>query len=176
MLTELSKNEKIILEFLRKRESSTNKGLAKSLGLDENSINQSLNLLRTGGYVLFKQEFHVSAGELIMAKITARGLNAAEDLLKARSVPKSIPINAALATDQPIAISVMENDLERYLAQIESREGLGEYEREMLKSTITDLEKALKLKELRRVESISKFIGKVAPWLDPKPDSNLLVK
>ena len=62
--------ERRVLEFLKSRETSSNTGIAKELAIEEKKVNEILHALRQGYFVLFKQDFHLTRGELMVVKIT----------------------------------------------------------------------------------------------------------
>src|SRR5271169_5359036 len=79
-MSDSEKNERRVLEFLKKKQEATNTALTKELSLSEKDVNEILHVLRQSGYVQFIQDFHLLRGELIMARITNRGLMFVESL------------------------------------------------------------------------------------------------
>ncbi len=71
--------ERRVLEFLKSRETSSNTGIAKELAMEEKKVNEILHVLRQGYFVLFKQDFHLTRGELMVVKITNRGITALQE-------------------------------------------------------------------------------------------------
>ena len=71
--------ERRVLEFLKSRETSSNTGISKELSMEEKKVNEILHVLRQGGFVLFKQNFHLTRGELMVVKITNRAMTALQE-------------------------------------------------------------------------------------------------
>jgi len=82
--------ERRILEFLEKKQTATNTLLSKEFSIDEKQVNRILNDMRMNGLILFQQELHLTRGELIMAKISAKGAN----MLLAMKTEKTKPASA----------------------------------------------------------------------------------
>src|SRR5579872_5975649 len=81
--------ERRILEILEKKQTATNTLLAKEFSLDEKQINKILNGMRENGLLLFQQELHLTRGELIMVKISARGTGALVSMKTEKTKPTS---------------------------------------------------------------------------------------
>jgi (p)ppGpp synthase/HD superfamily hydrolase len=90
-VTNFTENERRVLEFLKDKETSTNAGIAKELSLDEKMVNEILHVLRQSGWILFKQDFHLSRGELMVVKISNRGVLALEE----KKVNGAVPAKAS---------------------------------------------------------------------------------
>ena len=78
-MPDLTENERRVLEFLKDKQTSTNAGIAKELSIDEKVVNEVLHVLRQDGFILFKQDFHLTRGELMVVKITNKGVTALEE-------------------------------------------------------------------------------------------------
>ena len=158
MGTALSEDQKLILEFLRKKEESSNRGIMKELSMQDKVVNDALNSLRELGYVIFKQDFHLSKGQLIMARITGRGTTALQEInlqAKKSSGPRKVAI-----TD------IKSDDLfKQFAKEVDSRNDTDEYEKEVLKKALTDLHLAFIKKDEKRFESVAFFLSKASPWL-----------
>lgn len=158
MSATLSDDQKLILEFLRKKEESTNRGIMKELSMEDKVVIDALNSLRELGYVIFKQDFHLSKGQLIMAKITVRGTTALQEMnlqAKKSSGPRKVTI-----TD------IKSDDLfKQFAKEVDSRNDADEYEKEVLKKALSDLHLAFIKKNEKRFESVALFLSRAAPWL-----------
>ena len=87
-MPDLTGDERRVLEFLKDKETSTNAGIAKELSMEEKAVNEILHVLRQSGLILFKQDFHLSRGELMVVKIANRGITALQEK-QADTAPKS---------------------------------------------------------------------------------------
>jgi len=82
-------NERRVLEFLKQKQTATNTSMAKELSLSEKMVNEILHVLRQSGYIQFIQDFHLTRGELIMAKITGKGITSLQGMPAPSSGEKS---------------------------------------------------------------------------------------
>lgn len=78
-MSHFTDDERRVLDFLKNKETSTNTGIAKELSINEKTANEILHVLRQSGYIQFKQDFHLSRGELMVVKITGRGVTALQE-------------------------------------------------------------------------------------------------
>ena len=165
----MSPEERRILEYLRKKETSSNKGIVKALAMDEKPVNQNLNSLRQLGLVVFKQEIHVTAGELIMARITSRGLNVAEELSKPHATSKSTDFGKARpnSTLTLLTYGKESSSTPGLISRIQTRPGINEYEKSILSRALSDLHSAQEKGDLKTSKDIVAWLSKVAAWLGP---------
>jgi len=76
---DLTSDERRVLEFLKDKQTSTNAGIAKDLSMEEKVVNEILHVLRQSGLILFKQDFHLLRGELMVVKIANKGITALQE-------------------------------------------------------------------------------------------------
>ena len=88
-MSDFQNNERRVLEFLKQKQEATNISITKELSLSDKIVNEILHVLRQSGYVQFIQNFHLTRGELIMAKITSRGITALQTMAAPSSGEKS---------------------------------------------------------------------------------------
>ena len=79
-MSDFQNNERRLLEFLKQKQEATNILMTKELSLSDKTVNEILHVLRQSGYVQFVQNFHLTRGELIMAKITGKGITALQTM------------------------------------------------------------------------------------------------
>jgi len=89
-MPDFQKDERRILEFLRQKQEATNISMTKELSLSDKIVNEILHVLRQSGYVQFIQDFHLTRGELIMAKITGKGITALQTMTTSITIEKPI--------------------------------------------------------------------------------------
>ncbi len=78
-MADFNAEERRVLEFLKSRETTSNTGISKELSMEEKKVNEILHVLRQGGFVVFKQDFHLARGELMVVKISNRGITALQE-------------------------------------------------------------------------------------------------
>ncbi len=88
-MSDFQNNERRVLELLKQKQTATNIAMMKELSLSDKIVNEILHVLRQSEYVQFIQDFHLTRGELIMAKITSKGITALQTMAAPSSSEKS---------------------------------------------------------------------------------------